>query len=193
MAVSKQNFLSSKRKEVRSTPSRLLLSIFSPPGVDLSLSVSACLTSPPRHIKRLLAPPFMFLNLPTYSSSSGLLPVDRLVGWAHSSAAYPSFSLHYLLPTDSWGWGHRSYKGVWRRNPRLVSPACVLVGGGGVCANASLARTGVKRPSWSPGEGEVKTSRKNSCRELCSTHLYTQEPLRQEAGVGIMEGCEWGL
>lgn len=59
---------------------------------------------------------------------------------------------------------------------------------GGIYANASLARTGVKEPSGSPGEGKMKASRKNSCRELCYTHLYTQEPV-PPAGVGVMEGC----
>lgn len=101
MAVSKQSFLSSTRKEVRSTPSKLLFSVFSSPRVDLSSSVSAYLTPPTPPPSNSFLPfhppalPFMFLNLPTYSSSSGLLPVDRLMGWAHSSAAY--LSLPYLI------------------------------------------------------------------------------------------------
>lgn len=95
MAVSKQNFLSSKRKEVRSTPSRLLLSIFSPPGVDLSFSVSACLTPPPRHIKQLLAPPFV-------SQPSDLLLQLRVIASGQTGGLGPLFScLSIFFPTLS--------------------------------------------------------------------------------------------
>lgn len=45
----------------------------------------------------------------------------------------------------------------------------------------------MKRPSWSPGEGKMKASRKSNCRELCYTHLNTQEPSPQDAGIGMME------
>lgn len=50
----------------------------------------------------------------------------------------------------------------------------MLVQGGGLGASASLAGTGGKRPSWNPGEGKVKASRKGSSRECCSPHLYTR-------------------
>ncbi|KAF6364738.1 hypothetical protein mRhiFer1_009862 [Rhinolophus ferrumequinum] len=132
MAVSKQNLLSSTRKEVRSTPSKLLFSVFSSPRVDLSSSVSAYLTPPtPPPSNSFL--PFHPPALPFVSQPSNLLLQLRVIASAQTDGLGPLFSclsiftLPNLFPTDSWGWDHSSSKGVWRRNVRLVSPACVLV------------------------------------------------------------------
>lgn len=76
----------------------------------------------------------------------GLLPVDRLVGWAHFSV------VHFLVLGPQWLWG----KGV------LMSPACVLVRGGG---NLSKGTPGLESPALTPGEGKTG-SWKSLCRAL---------------------------
>lgn len=59
-----------------------------------------------------------------------------------------------------------------------------------MCVNASLARLEGKRPSWSPGEGKMKASRKNNCRGLCYTHLSTRQPPLPDTGIGMI-GRSW--